>query len=109
LDKLRSNGTGAGRPWIDKLCRADEIVFTFDRPAWDAAYANASSDVPLPMQGQLFYEEPGEDDPPSPRWLALNALWQAKLAEIEKAAVEAALNRCRVLASQPLPQPFSNC
>ena len=58
--------------WIDKLERADEIVFTFDRPAWDAAYANASSDVPLQMQGRLFYEEPGEDDPPSPRWLALN-------------------------------------
>jgi hypothetical protein len=90
--------------WIDKLCRADEIVFTFDRPAWDAAYANASSDVPLQMQGQLFYEEPGEDDPPSPRWLALNALWEAKL-EAEQAAelVEASDSEARIAACKAAP------
>jgi hypothetical protein len=90
--------------WIDKLCRADEIVFTFDRPAWDAAYANASSDVPLQMQGQLFYEEPGEDDPPSPHWLALNALWEAKL-EAEQAAelVEASDSEARIAACKAAP------
>ena len=31
--------------WLETLARADTIVFEFDRAAWDAAFANVSSDV----------------------------------------------------------------
>jgi hypothetical protein len=75
------------------------IVFTFDRPAWDAAYANASSDVPLQMQGQLF----DEDDSPSPRWLALNVLWEAKVEVEAEEAAEASDGQARIAACKAAP------
>jgi hypothetical protein len=80
--------------WLARIDRADEMVFRFDRPAWDAAYATASSAAPLAMQSRLFGEEPGEEEdddgnvqPPSPRWAALNDLIEGKRA-IEKRVVE---------------------
>ena len=53
------------------------------------------------MQGQLLDEEPGEDDEPSPRWRALNELWEAEL-EAEEAAelVEASEGQPRIAACE---------
>ena len=83
--------------WLGRLERADEIVFTFDRPAWDRAYANVHSDVPRQMRARLFEDGPGEPNedgneiPPSPRWQALNDLWETKLAAEEAAEKVAVL------------------
>jgi hypothetical protein len=74
--------------WLAKIDRADELAFTFDRPAWDAAYASVDCKVVAAMQArrELFGEwEGGEDEdgnvvPPSPRWQALIDLIAAKRA-----------------------------
>lgn len=77
--------------WLESLYRADDIVFTFDRPAWEAAYANVSSKIVRMMQERLCGEEPGEDDDgnpiaPSQRWQALDDLIKAKEAPQRVAA-----------------------
>jgi hypothetical protein len=76
--------------WLNKVDRADGIVFAFDRPAWDAAYARIDSKVPLLMREHAEFggEGPCEDldengNPgysPSPRWQALDDLVKAKHA-----------------------------
>jgi hypothetical protein len=81
---------GCTKEFIEAVDKVDAIVFAFDRPAWNASYARVSSQVPLAMQGRLEDQEFGEDEhgnpiAPSPRWLALNDLWEAKL-EAEEAA-----------------------
>jgi hypothetical protein len=91
--------------WISLFERADEIVFTFDRPAWDAAYAELDSRAPQAMLAQLKnIDEDGcdEDDlpfvPPTPRWQALQKLYQNKrAAEENKPALAAA-------CAQPSPK-----
>jgi hypothetical protein len=88
-EKLSALGGYAGQ-FLALVNKADEIIFTFDRPTWDAAYADVRSEIPLQMQGLLFEEEPCTDDdgnaiPPSPRWQALNELWETK-HEAEEAA-----------------------
>jgi hypothetical protein len=62
---------------------ADEIVFTLDRQAWDAAYARVSAEVAIVMRDMLNDESPWHDDDgnwiaPSMRWAVLNGLVQAK-------------------------------
>ena len=88
--------------WIKAVARADEIIFELDRPAWQMDYANVGSSVPLMMQDEL-----GEDDAPTqtPRWRALNELWEARYA-IEEAAelarlVEAESKHRRIAACKP--------
>ena len=78
------------------LNEADEIVFLFDRPAWDAAYEKVDSNVVWAVLGELLGEEPAEgeeedelDYPGSPRWLVLNEMWERKQAA--EAAAEKAL------------------
>jgi hypothetical protein len=76
--------------WLNKVDRADGIVFAFDRPAWDAAYARVDSKVPLLMREHAEFggEGPCEEldengNPeysPSPRWQALDDLVKAKTA-----------------------------
>jgi hypothetical protein len=76
--------------WLNKVDRADEIVFAFDRVAWDAAYARIDSKVPLLMREHAEFggEGPCEDldengnpeYPASPRWQALDDLVKAKTA-----------------------------
>jgi hypothetical protein len=84
-------GTLEMRKWameyiVDLIERADEIVFVGDRAAWDAAYADVGSDVVKAMLGWVeMQESPYTDDddvdhPGSPRWAALNAIVEAKLA-----------------------------
>ena len=75
------------------IWRADAIVFAGDRAAWNANYAKVDSRVARAMLDDLIGEGPDDYDdeelgptsPPSPRWLALNALVEAKRAA-EKAA-----------------------
>ncbi len=68
--------------WLELLKISDKTVFEFDRPAWDAAYANIGADIIALMQDRC--EEPfdGDDDdepePGTPRWLALEAMRRAK-------------------------------
>jgi hypothetical protein len=74
--------------WLEKLDQMDTWIFKDDRLAWDAAYANVRSKIPLCMQkhAELGSEGPGEDldengnpeYPPSPRWQALNDLYETK-------------------------------
>jgi hypothetical protein len=74
--------------WLEKADRADQIVFAFDRAAWDAAYARADRETILAMReyAELGGEGPSEDldengdpeCPPSPRWQALDDLLKAK-------------------------------
>ena len=59
---------------LDLTSRADEIVWTFDRPAWEAAYGSVGVRVPLAM---MVHRREHKGDA---RWLALNELWEAKLA-----------------------------
>jgi hypothetical protein len=99
--------------WLVKLDQIDRWVFEDDRAAWDAVYARASSSVALQMheRAELGGEGPSEDldddgkpeYPAGPRWLALNALWEAK-HEAEEAAEQAQLagppERKRVAAAK---------
>jgi hypothetical protein len=71
--------------------RADEVLFECDRAAWDAAYAKVGSEVVAAMREELHesdVDEDGNDIPTSPRWAALNALCQARMAA-EKPALAA--------------------
>jgi hypothetical protein len=108
VEKLSSLG-GRTQMFIETVEKADAIVFTFDRPAWNASYARASTQVPRAMQGRLEDQEPGEDEhgnpiAPSPRWLALNALWEAKLVAEEAAEhVEASESQARIAACNAAP------
>jgi hypothetical protein len=79
--------------WLQLLERADAIVFEFDRPTWDAAYANVDSKVPLALHGQL-----------SPRWRALNELWEAKHAA-EEMVTNARLAACKTKRVKRTKQP----
>jgi hypothetical protein len=64
--------------WLEVLERADEIVFTFDRPTWDEHYRDLGGSIAAAMLNQLVYEDaPYTDDddvdhPGSPHWQALN-------------------------------------
>jgi hypothetical protein len=69
------------KQWFVKLGYADKILFTFDRPAWDAQYASVGSDIVAEMAGIL--EDSG--DRSSPHWQALDDLFTAREAE-EQAA-----------------------
>jgi hypothetical protein len=112
IEKLAGAGLGgAAQRYIEAVEEADKIVFALDRAAWTAMYASAgiNSQVPLAMQGRLEDEEPGEDEhgnpiAPSPRWRALNDLWEAKL-EAEEAAelVEASESQPRIAACDVPP------
>jgi hypothetical protein len=91
---------------LQLACRADAIVFEFDRPAWDATYTGIGSEVAQAILDQLDGEAPGEDDdgpvPGSPRWLALDALRQAKAAEAKpRLAACRATGPSRVIRSKP--------
>jgi hypothetical protein len=86
--------------------RADRIVFAGDRAAWRAAYADIDAEVVALMQG--VDDEGGDDDDgnvsppgnstiaPSPRWLALGELIEARRA-IERQPV--------IRKMMPLPTP----
>jgi hypothetical protein len=66
--------------FLNWMQRADRLVFEFDRPAWEAAYAQLDGSVARAMLRGLI-EGPGEDAAPSPRWQALNTIAkQATLA-----------------------------
>jgi len=109
-ERLSALGSYAGQ-FLALINKADEIIFTFDRPAWDAAYADVRSGIPLEMQGMLFGEEPDADDDgnaiaPSPRWQALNDLWEAKHAAEEaeqEAQTNAAESSNRIAACKTKP------
>jgi hypothetical protein len=88
--------------WLDVLERADRIVFRFDRPAWDAAYQAVDSRVAqamLPTMEEPTLDDDGNRVAGSPRWQALQSLWQRKL-EAEEAAK---------LAAAPEPQRLAAC
>jgi hypothetical protein len=72
---------GYSGQWLELLTKADEIIFAFDRPAWDAAYAEVNSKIPLVMQAQLFDEESYEDSEATPRWQALDDLTKRQTEE----------------------------
>ena len=72
--------------WLEKLERADAIVFAFDRPAWDAAYANVGWNVTAAMEEIAHFSSVDESDD---RRQALAELAEAKL-EAEQAALPAA-------------------
>jgi hypothetical protein len=74
--RLDKRGSRVGE-WQQTLGYADETVFAFDRPAWDAAYATADSAVVLAML---------DDIAPSPRCAVLKALHEQKVAQEEEAA-----------------------
>jgi hypothetical protein len=80
LSKLDALGGYSGQ-WLELLTKADEIIFAFDRPAWDAAYAEVNSKIPLAMQAQLFDEESYEDSEATPRWQALDDLTKRQTEE----------------------------
>ena len=67
--------------WLEQLDRWDAQIFKQDRAAWDAAYANVGSNVPLWMQEQAEVREKAQEL--SPRWQALNDLWETKQAAEE--------------------------
>jgi hypothetical protein len=62
--------------WIET---ADGIVFEFDRPAWDLVYATLDGGAAHAMRNWLG-EGPGDDEPATPRWQALDAIRKAKQA-----------------------------
>ena len=86
--------------WLKEVECADQLAFEQDRAAWEAAYVRVDSWVPSAMLGhvELRGEGPSEDRdengkpeyPPSPRWLALNAICEANI-DAEEAAVQARL------------------
>jgi hypothetical protein len=98
--------------WLKRLDDADERVFRENEPAWRETYANVTSKVPLWMaeQCELAGEGPCEDTDengnpefsPSPRWQALNALWETK-HEAEQAAERAAESKARIAACEMKP------
>jgi hypothetical protein len=103
LDKLKqqlSVRKGWLWRWQEKLDEIDARVFKDDRPAWDAVYANVSSSVLAEMaeRATMAGEGPSEDrdengkpeEPGSPRWSALKALYDAK-SDAEEAAEQAKL------------------
>jgi hypothetical protein len=55
-------------PYFDALDRADEIIFTFDRAAWDRIYADVDGCIPLMMAIRAT----------PPRTDALDDLWRRK-------------------------------
>jgi hypothetical protein len=57
--------------WVGK---ADRLLFEFDRPAWEAAYAGVHSNVAAAMAGWLN-QGPGADES---RVQALKAIWKEK-------------------------------
>ncbi|MBR0746189.1 hypothetical protein JQ582_19850 [Bradyrhizobium japonicum] len=66
--------------WLDLLRISDRVLFEFDRPAWDRAYASVGADVARVMQDsdeEGYEDDDGEDVPPSPRWAALQAMIEA--------------------------------
>jgi hypothetical protein len=63
--------------WLRTLQVADAGLFLRDRAAWDAAYADVPSSVPLYM-----IDHDNEDA----RHLALNAMWEAKTAREKRSA-----------------------
>ena len=85
---------GYASGWLTLLEQADAIVFEYDRAAWDAAYANFDSKVPLALEGRLFETADDEEFPPSPRWRALNELWERK-HEAEEAETSARIAACK--------------
>jgi hypothetical protein len=77
--------------WLQEFDRADALLFAQDRPAWDAAYGSFGSDVAGAMAAWLDDHEPRKDakgNPvaESPRWKALNEIWDRKFDAEEKAA-----------------------
>jgi hypothetical protein len=65
--------------WMKLLRASDRVVFECDRDAWMLAYQDVGADVVSAMQD---HDEAGDDDePPSPRWSALEAVRIAKLIE----------------------------
>jgi hypothetical protein len=76
--------------WLERIDRADAIVFLSDRKAWDAIYATAPANAVAAMLDRASDEGAGDDDngdpvEPSARWIALNDIveHQAKLAAPE--------------------------
>jgi hypothetical protein len=80
--KLRGLATYA-ESWLELLQVSDRVVFDFDRPAWEAAYAGVGADVIGAMQvdeeGGYEGDEDDDGEPASPRYAALEQLL-AKLA-----------------------------
>ena len=69
--------------WLDLLDHADQITFQFDRAAWDATYAAASStDIARVMMGKARYDDfeyDGDDDEAEPpRFTALKIICERK-------------------------------
>jgi hypothetical protein len=75
--------------WLDLFDRADLVVWEFDREAWHAAFVNLDISIPLAIQDRIQHDEgAGEDDePPSPRFAALEKLCNEKHSA-DEAAVE---------------------
>jgi hypothetical protein len=61
--------------WLEKLDYADNTVFTFDRPAWEAAYADLDNKIAVAMRDCV-----GDEDDDTARWQALEDLIQGKRA-----------------------------
>jgi hypothetical protein len=80
--------------WCAKVERADALVYAFDRPTWDAAYANLPSDVPLAMLAIV-------DDEQSARWRVLDQIWDKKYMAEEAAAREVAKLREAACDAKP--------
>jgi len=75
---------------VSLINRADMVVFTFDRAAWNAAYADARISASIIAVMSDDSEQLGEDgEPPTPRWKALDDLWEAKYAAEEAALIAA--------------------
>ncbi|UGX95793.1 hypothetical protein G6321_00011895 [Bradyrhizobium barranii subsp. barranii] len=62
--------------WLELLRNSDRVLFEHDRPAWDLAYRNVGADVVTAMQDsdEAGDDEDDENEPASPRWLALEAM-----------------------------------
>jgi DNA-binding transcriptional regulator PaaX len=106
-ERLSMRGGGVER-WLEKLYEWDARIFERDRAAWDAAYANVGSDVVRQMRERLELmdqgpceDEDGNQIPPSPCWLAVNELCEAKQAE--EAAKLAAESEVREAACKTTP------
>jgi hypothetical protein len=64
--------------WLTLLKNSDRVLFEYDREAWYAAYANVGADIMAVLQNPEESADDEEDEPGSPRWLALEALLRAK-------------------------------
>jgi hypothetical protein len=71
-------GASAGRieQWLSWIEKADVMVFTFDRAAWDGVYASLDTGTVVAMRDSCAISE----DEDSPRLQALDDLAKAKLA-----------------------------